>query len=117
MPSTGPPLAPGAVVVRPTGDRGNGAFAAAAIPVGTYLGDYTGELLDRSAFFARYPSGVVSLVERWGQRGCGWRGLQACSGSAGALSMLLPLQTPGGPAPHLPPFCMQTAGRLCDGGG
>lgn len=47
--------------MRPTGDvrLGNGAFAAALIPKGTYLGDYTGELLDRAAFFQRYPDGVV----------------------------------------------------------
>lgn len=60
VPSQGPPVAAGAVVVRPTGDvRGNGAFAAAVIPKGTYLGDYIGELLDRAAFFQRYPDGVV----------------------------------------------------------
>ncbi|PSC68497.1 ras-related Rab-4A isoform B [Micractinium conductrix] len=60
VPSTGPPLSPGAVEVRPTGvpALGNGAFAAQRIPAGTYLGDYTGELLDRPAFFARYPNGV-----------------------------------------------------------
>lgn len=58
-PASGAPLVPAAVVVRPTGDaRGNGAFAAAPIPAGTFLGDYTGELLDLPAFYARYPDGV-----------------------------------------------------------
>lgn len=61
MPLSGLPLAPGAVAVRPTGDvRGNGAYATALIPAGTYLGDYTGEVLDRRAFFSRHPDGVVS---------------------------------------------------------
>ncbi|KXZ51234.1 hypothetical protein GPECTOR_13g721 [Gonium pectorale] len=47
------------VVVRPTGDaRGNGAFAAACIPAGTHIADYSGDLLDRAAFDARYPDGV-----------------------------------------------------------
>ncbi len=56
VPSRGPPLAPGAVTVRPTGDvRGNGAFAATHIPAGTHVGDYTGELLDRAQFAQRYP--------------------------------------------------------------
>lgn len=60
VPSQGPPAAAYAVVVKPTGDvRGNGAFAAQPIPRGTYLGDYTGELLDKQAFFDRYPQGIV----------------------------------------------------------
>ncbi|KAG2444533.1 hypothetical protein HXX76_001279 [Chlamydomonas incerta] len=59
VPSTGPAVAPGAVVVRPTGDvRGNGAYAAAPIPAGTCLGAYTGELLDTAAFDAKYPHGA-----------------------------------------------------------
>lgn len=62
VPSAGPPLAAGAVDVRPTGDvRGNGAFAVSSIPRGTSLGDYTGEALGRDAFFERYPDGVVRL--------------------------------------------------------
>ena len=47
--------------VRPTHDgRGNGAFAVRHIPAGTCLGDYEGEMLDEAAYWARYPSGVVS---------------------------------------------------------
>lgn len=60
VPSAGPAVAPGAVVVRPTGDvRGNGAFAAASIPAGTCLGAYSGVLLDTEAFDAKYPDGAV----------------------------------------------------------
>ncbi|PNH01628.1 hypothetical protein TSOC_012472 [Tetrabaena socialis] len=59
VPSRGPPLAPGSVAVRPTGDaRGNGAFASVRIPAGTHIADYSGELLDRAAFAERYPDGV-----------------------------------------------------------
>jgi hypothetical protein len=49
VPSHGPPVPPGAVQVRRCADPrlGNGAFAAVRIPAGTYLGDYTGEMLDR----------------------------------------------------------------------
>lgn len=96
VPSQGPPVQAGAVVVRPTGDvRGNGAFAAALIPKGTYLGDYTGELLDRAAFFRRYPDGVVR--QQWGvvrQMHMG----RACSGSGpgtwGGIA-LAQVQAPG----------------------
>jgi len=64
VPSRGPALVPGAVAVRPTGDvRGNGAFAELPIPTDTYLGDYTGDLLDRAAFYQRYPDGVVSACQ------------------------------------------------------
>ncbi len=46
--------------VRPTEDgRGSGAFAVRLVPAGTYLGDYEGEMLDETAYWARYPSGVV----------------------------------------------------------
>jgi hypothetical protein len=56
VPSSGPPVALGAILVKPTGDvRGNGAFATTTIPKGTYLGEYTGEILDSTAFTARYP--------------------------------------------------------------
>ncbi|KAG2482435.1 hypothetical protein HYH03_018639 [Edaphochlamys debaryana] len=70
VPSTGPPLAPGSVVVRPTGDvRGNGAYAAACIPAGTHLGDYSGDMLDKSAFDRRYPDGVgdfsMAVNDEW----------------------------------------------------
>ncbi|GLC67564.1 mRNA turnover 4 [Pleodorina starrii] len=59
VPSSGPPLAPGAVEVRPTGDvRGNGAFASARIPAGTHIADYSGDRLDRAAFLERYPDSV-----------------------------------------------------------
>jgi hypothetical protein len=61
VPSSGPPLQPGSVITRPTGDvRGNGAYAVHAIPAGTHIADYEGELLDNDAFFSRYPDGVVS---------------------------------------------------------
>lgn len=69
-PSTGAPLADGSIKVRPTTDgRGNGAFAAKPIPAGTYVGDYEGELLDESAYWARYPSGVsdysIRIDQEW----------------------------------------------------
>ncbi|DBA77301.1 hypothetical protein WJX79_008098 [Trebouxia sp. C0005] len=69
-PSTGAPLADGSIEVRPTTDgRGNGAFAAKPIPAGTYIGDYEGELLDESAYWARYPSGVsdysIRIDQEW----------------------------------------------------
>ncbi|KAL4444023.1 hypothetical protein ABPG75_011760 [Micractinium tetrahymenae] len=70
LPASGAALPPNSVCVRPTGDaRGNGAFAAAPIPAGTYLGDYTGELLDRAAFYARHPDGVgdfaAAIDDEW----------------------------------------------------
>lgn len=59
-PSTGPPLAEGAIQVRPTEDgRGNGAFALQHIPAGTYLGNYEGDMLDEVSYWARYPAGVA----------------------------------------------------------
>ncbi|GAB0490553.1 hypothetical protein MMPV_001790 [Pyropia vietnamensis] len=46
----------GSVTVRPTGDgRGWGVYAATALPAGTPLGEYEGEILDTAEFFARYP--------------------------------------------------------------
>jgi hypothetical protein len=45
-----------AVAVRPTPDRGNGAFAVRPIPAGAFLGSYEGELLDEAGFWARYGS-------------------------------------------------------------
>ncbi|KAI8469021.1 MAG: hypothetical protein J3K34DRAFT_522495 [Monoraphidium minutum] len=71
VPSQGPPLAAGAVVVRPTGNPrlGNGAYAAAPIPAGTHIADYSGERLGRAAFFERYPDGVgdfsMALDDEW----------------------------------------------------
>jgi hypothetical protein len=63
VPSAGPAVPPGCVVTRPTGDvRGNGAFAAAALPSGAHIGDYSGEVLTNTAFFERYPDGVVRVV-------------------------------------------------------
>jgi hypothetical protein len=60
VPSKGPPAAPGAIITQPTGDvRGNGAFATLIIPRGTHIADYSGQLLDRQGFFAKYPDGVV----------------------------------------------------------
>lgn len=63
VPAAGPPLQPGSVVTRPTGDvRGNGAYATCLIPAGTHIADYAGERLDNPAFFSRYPDGVVSAA-------------------------------------------------------
>lgn len=116
VPSAGPPLAPGAVAVRPTGDaRGNGAFAAQPIPKGTYLGDYTGDLLDRAAFYARYPSGVVStpagLAETASPRA--WRLIARRSCCLRGERVRLLQQ------PHfcLPSALFTTPGRLRSGGG
>ncbi|GIL43916.1 hypothetical protein Vafri_1501 [Volvox africanus] len=70
VPSAGPPLAADAVHVRPTGDiRGNGAYAATRIPRGTYIADYTGDLLDRAAFLDRYPDNkgdfAMAIDDEW----------------------------------------------------
>jgi hypothetical protein len=63
VPSSGPAVAPGAIIVRPTGDvRGNGAFATTIIPEGTFLGEYTGEILDSTAFTARYPHQLADFA-------------------------------------------------------
>lgn len=63
VPAVGQPLQPGSVVTRPTGDvRGNGAYATRLIPAGTHIADYAGEQLDNTAFFGRYPDGVVSTA-------------------------------------------------------
>jgi len=63
VPSTGPAVAPSAIIVRPTGDvRGNGAFATTFIPKGTFLGEYTGEILDSTAFIARYPDQLADFA-------------------------------------------------------
>jgi hypothetical protein len=75
------------VAVRPTGDvRGNGAYAAAPIPKGSWLGDYTGDALDRAAFFARYPDGVVRGLAGPGSAcRAGWSAVgAAAAGPAGA---------------------------------
>lgn len=45
--------------VLPTERKGNGAFASKPISKGTYLGDYEGELLTETAYWTRYPDGVV----------------------------------------------------------
>ncbi|GLI69982.1 hypothetical protein VaNZ11_014635, partial [Volvox africanus] len=70
VPSAGPPLEPGAVQVRPTGDiRGNGAYAATRIPAGTHIADYTGDVLDRAAFLNRYPNNkgdfAMAIDDEW----------------------------------------------------
>jgi len=63
VPSDGPPMQEGAVVVRPTGDvRGNGAFAVLPIPKGSYIVDYEGELLDWATFDQRFASGESDFV-------------------------------------------------------
>jgi len=47
----------GLVEVLDTGTgRGHGLFAAAPIADGTYLGDYTGEVLTHREYLARYPA-------------------------------------------------------------
>mmetsp|Transcript_10665 Transcript_10665/g.35374 ORF Transcript_10665/g.35374 Transcript_10665/m.35374 type:complete len:167 (-) Transcript_10665:71-571(-) len=50
-------LSLGLVEVRDTGchTRGHGLFAAAPLPDGAYLGDYTGEVLTQEEYLARYP--------------------------------------------------------------
>lgn len=63
VPASGPPLQPGSIVTRPTGDvRGNGAYATTLIPAGTHIADYMGEQLVNAAFFDRYPDGVGDYV-------------------------------------------------------
>jgi len=60
VPSSGPPIPPGSVCVRPTGDaRGNGAFATALLPKGAHVCDYEGERISRQEYARRYPDGVV----------------------------------------------------------
>jgi hypothetical protein len=60
-----PPLAvpcmlqSGAVAIQPAGHKGQGAFAATAIAAGTWLGEYSGELLSQQQLDARYDSGSV----------------------------------------------------------
>lgn len=69
VPKSGPPLQPGSVVTRPTGDvRGNGAYATQLIPAGTHIADYAGEVLSNEEFFSRYPDAVVSSAQRHRQR-------------------------------------------------
>eukprot|EP00955_Chlamydomonas_euryale_P093102 364759-Chlamydomonas_euryale.AAC.19 len=60
VPSEGPSAPAGSVEVRPTPDRGNGAFATAAIPAGSHLTDYEGEVINDATFRARYNNGPVS---------------------------------------------------------
>lgn len=65
VPSQGPPLQPGAVGVRPTGNPslGNGAYAALPIPEGTHIADYSGDLLGRREFFERCE--CLQLLGSW----------------------------------------------------
>lgn len=63
VPSQGPPIPPGAVIVRPTGDvRGNGAYAAHPIPAGSYICDYEGEVLSPEEYDRRYDFGAGDFV-------------------------------------------------------
>lgn len=61
VPSQGPAVNPAeCIVTRPTGDvRGNGAYATAVIPSGSHISDYSGQLLNKAQFYAKYPDGVV----------------------------------------------------------
>lgn len=43
--------------------RGRGAFAKQRIMCGTCIGEYEGELLNEEQFWARYPSGMVMMLE------------------------------------------------------
>lgn len=53
----------GLVEVRDTETaRGQGLFAVAPIALGTYLGDYTGEVLTQEAYLARYPNEDAQYV-------------------------------------------------------
>jgi colicin import membrane protein len=60
-----PPLAvpcmlqSGALAIQPAGHKGLGAFAATAIAAGTWLGEYSGELLSQQQLDARYDSGSI----------------------------------------------------------
>ncbi|KAL4518167.1 hypothetical protein Ndes2526A_g01383 [Nannochloris sp. 'desiccata'] len=63
VPCSGPTVSPGAILVKSTGDiRGNGAYATTTIPEGTFLGEYTGEILDSTAFKARYPNQLADFA-------------------------------------------------------
>lgn len=49
--------------MRRTSDgRGNGAFAAADIARGAFVGVYEGDLLSEAQYWSRYPSGMVSSL-------------------------------------------------------
>lgn len=51
--------------VRPTTDgRGNGAFAAAPIARGTFIGEYEGDMLGEAQYWSRYPSGMVRCSQQ-----------------------------------------------------
>ncbi|KAF6263690.1 hypothetical protein COO60DRAFT_382037 [Scenedesmus sp. NREL 46B-D3] len=60
VPSSGPSIDPAECIeTKPTGDvRGNGAYATRLIPAGSHIADYSGQRLDRSSFFVKYPDGV-----------------------------------------------------------
>lgn len=63
VPSSGLAFDPGSIIVKPTGDvRGNGAYATTTIPAGTFLGEYSGEILDSIAFKARYPNQLADFA-------------------------------------------------------
>ena len=50
--------------VRSTTDgRGNGAFAAAPIARGTFIGEYEGDMLSEVQYWSRYPSGMVRCAQ------------------------------------------------------
>ena len=51
-------LASGLLTIQPTGDaRGEGLFAVASLPTGTWLGNYEGEVLSLREYSKRYPGG------------------------------------------------------------
>lgn len=57
------PLAAGLVEVRDAGPgKGKGLFAAAPLDDGTWIGDYTGEVLTEDQFHARYPKQDADYV-------------------------------------------------------
>ncbi|KAJ8604366.1 hypothetical protein CTAYLR_002562 [Chrysophaeum taylorii] len=62
---TAPSLEPASIEVRATGDgRGRGAFATQAIPKGTFLGSYEGDILGSSDLLDRYATSDPEYVIR-----------------------------------------------------
>ena len=56
----GKALNKGDVVVQPTADRGNGAFATVPIAKGTKIGEFEGDVMSGEEFDRKYPRGTPS---------------------------------------------------------
>ena len=106
VPSTGPPLSPGAVEVRPTGvpALGNGAFAAQRIPAGTYLGDYTGRCrgVGGHSWEVRAASSLLLMLHN-----------PRTAARPPTLLALTLFPPPSPPSPPPPPFRRRAAGSAC----